>query len=136
MAVTPVKGKQCTLEIGATAYTGWVQGLESTKERASETVPTWGEDIAFTGSATHTGTLTFVFDPMTSSLGAALEDAYDDDTAVTLTVKMGPAATQATRTYTNWKVVSYSDSAPADGLATCTAALAGSTPFTTTYDTP
>lgn len=132
MAVVAVKGKECTLTIGATAYTGWVQGLESAKEKATETVPTWGEDVAFTGSQTNTGTLTFLFDPMTSALGPALEDAFDDDTLVTLTVAMGTAS----RVYTNWQVSSYSDSAPAEGLLTCNASLIGSTPWVTTYDAP
>lgn len=133
MAVVAVKGKECTLTIGATAYTGWVQGLESAKEKAIETVPTWGEDVAFfTGTQTNTGTLTFLFDPRTSALGPALEDAFDDDTPVTLTVAMGTAS----RVYTNWQVASYSDSAPADGLLTCNASLVGSTPWVTTYDAP
>jgi hypothetical protein len=136
MPVTPVKGKQCTLEIGATTYTGWVQGLDSGKEKSTETVATWGEDVAFTGSQTNTGELTFLFDPMTSALGPALETAFDTDAAVTLTVKMGPAATQASRVYTNWKVASYSDSAPAEGLVSCKASLIGSSSWVTTYDTP
>ena len=129
MPVTPVKGKECTLTIGAVAYTGWVQGLESSKEKSSETVATWGEDVAYTGQQTNTGNLTFLFDPNTSALGPALETAFDGDDPVTLVVAMGAA----TRTYTNWLVTSYSDSAPAEGLLTCTAALTGSTPWTTTY---
>ena len=128
MAVTAVRGKDCTLKIGSNIYTGWVQGLDTSGERASEMVPTWGEDVAYTGARTNTGELTFLFDPTTSALGPALEGAFEDATKVTLEVAMGTA----TRTYTGWSVTAYSDSLPADGLATCKASLIGPD-WATTY---
>ena len=131
MAIEAITGKKCTLEIGSTTYTAWVQGLDSSSDKASTTVPTWGEDVSYLGTATRTGELTFLFDPNEGALGAAMEAAHNAETPVTLTVDMGGAS----RVYTGWQVSAYKDSMPADNLLACTASLVGSSPFVTTYKT-
>ena len=131
MAITSVKGKSCTFTIGTTAYTAWVTSLELSAEKASETVSTWGEDVAYAGTPSYTGTVQFMFDPTTSSLGRALETAFSTSTTVTIALAQGTA----TRSLTSYLVTSYSESMPADGLVTGEAGLTGSSLWTTTYST-
>jgi hypothetical protein len=129
MPVTSVKGKSCTFTIGTTAYTAWVTSLELSGEKSSETVATWGEDVAYAGSPTYEGTVQFLFDPSASSLGKAMETAFSSSTTVTISLAMGTA----TRSLGSWLVTSYSESMPADGLVTGEAGLTGSAFWTTTY---
>ena len=129
MAVTSVTGKNCTFTIGTTAYTAYVTSLELSAEKSSETVSTWGEDIAYAGSPTYEGTVQFVFSPSTSSLGKALEAAFAASTTISISLAQGAA----TRSLSGWLVTSYSESAPADGLVTGEAGLTGSSLWTTTY---
>lgn len=136
MAVAAITGKKCTFSIGATPYTAWVRSFEPSAEKPGETVATWGEDVAYTGTPNYSASLSFVFDPTTTSLGAALEDALEDSTPVTFTVVMGPSGASASRVFTSWLVTSYTDAAAADGLVEGTATFTGSTKFATTYDTP
>lgn len=132
MAVTAVKGKSCTFTIGSTAYTAWVTSLELSAEKSSETVATWGEDVAYAGSPTYEGTVQFLFDPSATALGKAMEDAFASTTAtVTISLAMGTA----TRSLSAWLVTSYSESMPADGIVTGEAGLTGSSLWTTTYST-
>lgn len=129
MAVTSVRGKQCTFTIGTTAYTAWVTQLEVSAEKKSETVSTWGEDVAYAGTPEYSADLQFVFDPSSSSLGKAMETAFSASTTVTIALAMGAA----TRSLGSWLVTAYSDSMPADGLVTGKATLTGSAFWTTTY---
>lgn len=131
MPIEAITGKRCTLDIAGQLYTAWVKGLSSSSEKANAVDATWGEDVSWLGTATRTGELTFLFDPNEGSLGAALEAAHNAETPLTLTVDMGGAE----RVYTDWKATSYKDEAPADGLLSCTAGLAGPTPWETTYKT-
>jgi hypothetical protein len=132
MAITAVKGKQCTFTIGTTAYTAWVTNLELSAEKSSETVATWGEDVAYAGTPAYSGTVSFLFDPSSSSLGKAMETAF---AGTTTTVTIALAQGTATRALTNYLVTSYSESLPADGLVTGEAGLTGSSLWTTTYST-
>ena len=129
MAVTKVTGKNCTFSIGTTSYTAYVTSLELSAEKSSETVSTWGEDIAYAGTPEYSGTVQFVFDPGTSSLGKAMESAFSTSTTVTISLAMGTA----TRSLGSWLVTSYSETMPADGLVTGEAGLTGSALWTTTY---
>ena len=131
MAITSVKGKSCTFTIGTTAYTAWVTSLELSAEKASETVSTWGEDVAYAGTPSYEGTVQFLFDPSSSSLGKAMETAFSTSTTVTIALAQGTA----TRSLTSYLVTSYSESMPADGLVTGEAGLTGSALWTTTYST-
>lgn len=130
MAITAVKGKQCTFAIGTASYTAWVTSLELSGEKNSETVATWGEDVAFAGAPSYSGTVSFLFDPSSSSLGKAMEAAFASTTA-TVTISLAQGA--ATKSLSAWMVTSYSESMPADGLVTGQAGLTGSTLWTTTY---
>ena len=129
MAVTSVKGKNCTFSIGTTSYTAWVTQLEVSAEKKSETVSTWSEDVAYGGAPEYSGEVQFVFDPSTSSLGKAMEVAFSTGTTITVSLAMGAA----TRSLAGWQVTAYSDSAPGDGLVTGKASLTGSSMWTTTY---
>jgi hypothetical protein len=129
MAITSVKGKSCTFTISSTAYTAWVTSLELSAEKSSETVATWGEDVAYAGTPSYTGTVQFLFDPTTGSLGKALETAFSTSTTITISLAQGTA----TRSLTAYLVTSYSESMPADGLVTGEAGLTGSSLWTTTY---
>ena len=129
MAVTTATGKNCTFTIGTTAYTAYVTQLEVSAEKKSETVSTWGEDVAYAGAAEYSADLQFVFSPSSSSLGKAMESAFSTGTTVTIALAMGAA----TRSLGSWLVTSYSDSMPADGLVTGKATLTGSALWTTTY---
>lgn len=129
MAITAVKGKECTFTIGTTSYTAWVTSLELSGEKSSDTVATWGEDVAFAGTPSYSGTVSFLFDPSTSSLGNAMETAFDAESSVTIALVQGIA----TKSLTGWLVTSYSESMPADGLVTGQAGLTGSTLWETTY---
>jgi hypothetical protein len=129
MAITSVKGKQCTFTIGTTAYSAWVTSLELSAEKSSETVATWGEDVAYAGSPTYEGTVQFLFDPSSTSLGKAMETAFASSTTVTIALAQGTA----TKSLTAYLVTSYSESMPADGLVTGEAGLTGSSLWTTTY---
>jgi hypothetical protein len=130
MAITAVKGKQCTFTIGTTAYTAWVTNMDLSGEKSTDTVATWGEDVAFASSPTFSGTVSFLFDPGTGSLGKAMETAFASTTAtVTIALVQGTA----TRSLGSWTVSSYSESLPADGLVTGEAGLIGSAIWTTTY---
>ena len=131
MAVTSVKGKSCTFTIGSTAYTAYVTSLELSGEKDSETVATWGEDVAYTGAATYEGTVQFLFDPSSSSLGKAMETAFSSGTTVSISLAMGTAS----RSLASWLITSYSESMPADGIVTGEAGLRGSAIWTTTYST-
>ena len=130
MAITAVKGKQCTFTIGATAYTAWITSMDLSGEKSNETVATWGEDVAYTGSPSYSGTVSFLFDPSAGSLGKAMETAFASSTA---TVTIALAQGTATRSLGSWSVSSYSESLPADGLVTGEAGLIGSAIWTTTY---
>jgi hypothetical protein len=130
MAITAVKGKQCTFTIGTTAYTAWVTNLDLSGEKSTDTVATWGEDVAFAAAPTFSGTVSFLFDPTASSLGKAMEAAFASNTA---TVTIALAQGVATKSLTAWIVNSYSESMPADGLVTAEAGISGSTMWTTTY---
>lgn len=129
MAITAVKGKECTFTIGTTAYTAWVTSLELSAEKSSDTVATWGEDVAFAGTPSYSGTVSFLFDPNDTSLGAAVESAFDNETEITIALVQGAA----TKSLTGWLVTSYSESMPADGLVTGQAGLTGSSLWVTTY---
>jgi hypothetical protein len=131
MAITSVKGKSCTFTIGATPYTAWVTSLELSAEKSSETVATWGEDVAYAGTPSYTGTVQFLFEPTSTSLGKAMETAFSSGTTVTIALAQGTA----TRSLTAYLVTSYSESMPADGLVTGEAGLTGSSLWTTTYST-
>lgn len=128
MPITAVPGKSCTLTIGGTSYTAWVTNLTTSGDKAGDTVATWGEDVAYAGNPSYTASASFVFDPNDSSFGAAMEDAFDTQTPVTLTVAYGTAS----RVFTNWLVTGYSDDAPAEGLVTCQVELTGDM-WATTY---
>ena len=130
MAITAVKGKQCTFTIGTTAYTAWVTNLDLAGDKPAESVATWGEQVAFTGAPTYTGSVSFLFDPTSSSLGKAMETAFASTTA---TVTISLAQGTATKSLAAWSVSSYSESMPADGLVTGEAGITGSTMWTTTY---
>ena len=80
------------------------------------------------GNPSYSASASFVFDPNDSSFGAAMEDAFDTQTPVTLTV----AYSTASRVFTNWLVTGYSDDAPAEGLVTCQVELTGDM-WATTY---
>ena len=131
MAITSVKGKSCTFTIGTTAYTAYVTSLELSAEKSSETVATWGEDVAYAGTPSYTGTVQFLFDPSSSSLGKALETAFSSSTTISISLAQGTA----TRALSNYLVTAYSESMPADGLVTGEAGLTGSSLWTTTYST-
>lgn len=131
MAVSAVRGKDCTFTISSTSYTAYVTSLDVSGEKSSETVATWGEDVAYAGAPTYSGTVQFLFDPTDSSIGAAMESAFASGTTITISLAMGAA----TRSLTSWIVTSYSDNAPADGLVTGQAGLSGSTLWSTTYTT-
>ena len=130
MAITAVKGKQCTFTIGSTAYTAWVTNFDLSGEKSSETVATWGEDVAFAGAPSYSATVSFLFDPSTGSLGKAMETAFASTTA-TVTIALAQGA--ASRSLGSWQVTAYSESMPADGLVTGEAGLVGSAIWTTTY---
>ena len=132
MAITAVKGKQCTFTIGTTAYTAWITNLDLSAEKSTDTVATWGEDVAYAAAPTYSGTVAFLFDPSASRLGKAMEVAFASTTA---TVTIALAQGTATRSLAAWQVTSYSESLPADGLVTGEAGLTGSTLWTTTYST-
>jgi hypothetical protein len=132
MAITAVKGKQCTFTIGTTAYTAWITNLDLSAEKSTDTVATWGEDVAFASAPSYSGTVSFLFDPSASSLGKAMEVAFASTTA---TVTIALAQGTATRSLAAWQVTSYSESLPADGLVTGEAGLTGSALWTTTYST-
>ena len=131
MAITSVKAKQCTFSIGTFAYSAWVTSLELSAEKSSETVATWGEDVAYAGSPTYEGTVQFLFDPSGASLGKAMETAFSTSTTITIALAQGTA----TKSLTAYLVTSYSESMPADGLVTGEAGLTGSSLWTTTYST-
>lgn len=131
MAVEAITGKKCTLKIGTTQYEGWITNFTTTGDKASETVPTWGEDVAYVGTPSYTATASFLFDPNDSAFGPAMETAFQAETPVTLEVAYGTA----TRTLTNWLVSSYSDDAPADGLVTCECGMTGPGMWATVYAT-
>jgi hypothetical protein len=131
MAVTAVKGKSCTFSIGTTSYTAWVTSLELNAEKKSETVSTWSEDVAYAGPPSYEGTVQFVFDPSTTSLGKAMETAFSTSTTVSISLAQGTA----TRSLGSWLVTSYKESMPADGIVTGEAGLTGSSLWTTTYTT-
>ena len=132
MAITAVKGKQCTFTIGTTAYTAHVTEMSLSGDKNSETVATWGEQVAYAGSPTYTGSVSFLFDPTSSSLGKAMEAAFASTTA-TVTISLAQGA--ASKSLSGWSVTSYSESMPADGLVTGEASITGSTIWTTTYTT-
>jgi hypothetical protein len=133
MAITAVKGKQCTFTIGTTTYQAFITNMDISGEKSSDTVATWGEQVAFTGPATYSGTVSFLFDPSGStSLGKAMETAFSSTTA-TVTIALVQGA--ASKSLGSWQVTSYSESMPADGLVSCEAGLIGSTIWTTTYTT-
>jgi hypothetical protein len=131
MAITSVKGKSCTFTIGTTAYSAWVTSLELSAEKSSETVATWSEDVAYAGTPSYTGTVQFLFDPSSTSLGKAMETAFSTSTTITIALAQGTA----TRSLSAYLVTSYSESMPADGLVTGEAGLTGSSLWTTTYST-
>jgi hypothetical protein len=108
-----------------------VTSLELSAEKSSETVATWGEDVAYAGSPTYEGTVQFLFDPSSTSLGSAMETAFSSGTTVTIALAQGTL----TRSLGSWQVTSYSESLPADGLVTGEAGLTGSSLWTTTYST-
>jgi predicted secreted protein len=132
MPITAVKGKQCTFTIGTTAYTAWVTSMDLSGEKASETVATWGEDVAYAGAPSYNATVSFLFDPSSSSLGKAMETAFASTTA---TVSIALAQGAASKSLGSWSVTAYSESMPADGLVTGEASLTGSSIWTTTYTT-
>lgn len=132
MPITSVKGKQCTFTIGTTAYTAWITNMDLSAEKSSETVATWGEDVAYAGAPSYSGTVSFLFDPSAGSLGKAMETAFASTTA---TVTIALAQGTLTRSLGSWQVTSYSESLPADGLVTGEAGLTGSSLWTTTYST-
>jgi hypothetical protein len=132
MAITAVKGKQCTFTIGTTAYTAWVTNASPKGEKTSDTVATWGEDVAFAGAPSYAMDVSFLFDPSAGSLGKAMETAFASTTA-TVTISMALGA--ATRSFTTWSVTSYSEELPADGLVSGQAGLIGSSMWATTYTT-
>jgi hypothetical protein len=131
MAVTSVKGKECTFSIGTTSYTAYVTSLELSAEKKSETVATWSEDVAYAGTPTYEGKLEFLFDPKSSSLGKAMETAFSTSTTISISLAQGTA----TRSLSSWLVTAYSEKMPADGLVTGEASLTGSSLWTTTYST-
>ena len=61
-----------------------------------------------------------------------MEDALKNQTEVTFVVEYG----EAERTFTAWKVSTYSDEAPADGPVTFTATLTGPDIWATVPATP
>lgn len=130
MAITAVKGKQCTFTIGTTSYTAYVTEMSLSGEKNSETVATWGEQVAYAGSPSYTGEISFLFDPTSSSLGKAMEAAFASTTA-TVTISLAQGA--ASKSLSAWSVTAYSESMPADGLVTGQASITGSTMWTTTY---
>lgn len=130
MAIEAITGKRCTITIDTTDYTAWLTNMTNTSTKASTTVATWGEDVAYKGTPDFSASGSLVFDPNTGSLSEALEDALADDTAtITLVVDLGGA----TRTYTGWIVTEYSDDAPADGLVTASFSISGPAQPTTVY---
>ena len=130
MAITSVKGKQCTFTIGTTAYTAWVTNMSLSGEKNSDTVATWGEDVSFAGAPSYSAEVSFLFDPTAGSLGKAMETAFASTTAtVTIALVQGVA----TRSLGSWQVTGYSEEMPADGLVTGQASLIGSSIWTTTY---
>jgi hypothetical protein len=131
MAITSVKGKSCTFSIGTTSYTAWVTSLELNAEKSSETVSTWSEDVAYAGTPSYEGTVQFLFDPSSTSLGKAMETAFSNSTTISISLAQGTA----TRSLSNYLVTSYSESMPADGLVTGEAGLTGSSLWSTTYTT-
>jgi hypothetical protein len=131
MAITAVKGKQCTFTIGGTTYTA-VTSMTISGEKESETVATWGEDVAYTGNPTYSGEVSFLFEPTAASLGKAMETAFASTTA-TVTIALVQGA--ASKSLGSWQVTSYSEEMPADGLVTGQAGLIGSAIWTSTYTT-
>jgi hypothetical protein len=128
MAVVPgVTGANCTLTIGADEHTMWVTSLSTSGDRGTTKTPTWGVDngMVHAASADYTADLAGVFNPE-GGLNTVLEEAMRDETEITLVVEYGAFE----RTFTAWKVSSYSDEAPADGLVTFTATITGPTMWT------
>lgn len=131
MPVESITGKNATLEVGSTSVTIWVTSMETSAEVSVDSTETWGETVTHDGSRTYSGTIEALFDPNDESMGAMMEAAIRDRTALTMTVDLGGAE----RVLTGWKVNSYSDSVPADGPATCTIGYTGAAMWTTTYKT-
>lgn len=133
MAIEAITGKRCTITIDTVAYTAWLTNLSSSNTKASTTVATWGEDVAYKGTPDFSASGALVFDPNVGSLSEALEAALDDDAAtIIMVVDLGGA----TRTYTDWIVTEYSDDAPADGLVTASFSISGPAQPVTVYVAP
>jgi hypothetical protein len=123
-------GKACTVTVDSLVAEGWVTSRGATLNRPGETVAAWGQDWTYQGTAENSATMDFVWDPSASSLGALLEAACAAGTPVTIVEDLDGA----TRTYTDWLVTSYEDTAPADANLSGTASLIGATAFSTVYE--
>ena len=120
-AVPGVTGVNCTLKIGSNEYTMWVTSLSTSGDRGTTKTPTWGDNSMVHGAtADFTADLAGLFNPE-GGLTAAMEDALRDQLEVTVVVTFGGY----TRTFTDYKVSTYSDEAPADGPVTFSATITG-----------
>jgi hypothetical protein len=129
MPIEAGTGKQCTISIDSTAYTAWVETFDTSGAKSSSTESTWGEDVQFNGTPEYTASIAGMFDPNETSLGAVLEEAFGADSQHDIATDYFGAG----RVFTDWRVVAYSDNAPADGLVKFTAELSGSAKWVTTY---
>lgn len=125
MANVPgVTGANCTLLNGVDEHTMWVTSLSTSGDRGTTKTITWGPDNAMVhaASADYTADIAGLFNPE-GGLNTVLEEALRDETELTFIVHYGGFV----RTFTDYKVSTYSDEAPADGPVTFTATISGPT---------
>jgi hypothetical protein len=132
-AVPGVTGVNCTMTVATVDHTMWVTGLTTSGDRGTSKTVTWGVDNAMVHAATadYTADITGLFNPE-GGLNTVMEEALRNETEVGLVVEFGGY----TRTFTAWKVSTYSDEAPADGPVTFSATFTGPTMWASVPATP
>jgi hypothetical protein len=131
-AVPGVTGANCTFTIGSTEHTMWLTGMSVSGDRGTAKTVTWGVDNAMVHSATadYTADIAGLFNPE-GGLNTEMEEALRDETPITVVTMYGGFQ----RTFTDWKISTYSDDAPADGPVTFTATITGPTMWASVPDT-